>query len=367
MDPSSSLCLVRDSFNNYSHSLEIYNSVPYHFRDDDEYIIHTRNTMYCDYQIYEQSELLDVECSTYPSKTFETMAYRIHPFNKISKSIFTSKNSLEMANIDAVYNITPAIFTFAQQSNNANILYCDFGGTFNEYIRFRFPYAQRGDVNGMLGGANMSKCLYIDEHMYNTYDIVMGNIYDAIRGHHISYKSMLYQCYTGCRLLKEGHHMVLKCNQIIHAHWVEVLYILSQVFDSINIFKPTTSSYTSYDIYIICKSKRVSSISNMYIDLLEYLITYCDHNNCCDHSSCNCSNYDYDGSLIYKQLPKSFVQWITDINDFIISKHIKYMNNTLILLKNPHAWISLGNYNLSKFLTIWNLPSGPIYNNSMKI
>jgi len=67
-----------------------------------------------------------------------------------------------------------------------------------------------------------------------------------------------------------GGTCVIKINDIFYKPVIDIIYILSSLYDKVYIFKPNTSNVTTFEKYIICKNYLVNDYKTTYLKLNYY-------------------------------------------------------------------------------------------------
>jgi hypothetical protein len=129
-----------------------------------------------------------------------------------------------------------------------------------------------------------------------------------------------YQSTNGCCLIK--------INNIFHKPIIDVLYILSSVYEKVYIIKPNTSNIMSFDKYIVCKNfilneNKKEIYKNYYFKLAQIINTYLQNSN-------NIS------SIIDCEIPLYFINKIDDTNIIIGQQQLESIDQVINILKNKN-------------------------------
>jgi len=140
-----------------------------------------------------------------------------------------------------------------------------------------------------------------------------------------------------------GGNFVVKVFDTMTEISAQIIFVLSQCFQRILIWKPVSSGPANAEQYLICMSRK-SLVQDMYQLLAGAARTYQDN--------------IYLTSLFSEDLPEDFITWLTNSNNRSVDNQLQAAQNILLYLKGTPPTIP--EYNLAKFLTIWNLPDTPI-------
>jgi cap1 methyltransferase len=162
---------------------------------------------------------------------------------------------------------------------------------------------------------------------------------DYQRQEFLSSRLLLTQVLPGILCVKLGGVFVCKVFDTVTLFSAQLLYILSQCFDSIILFKPCSSRPGNSERYIVCKGRK-SDITD-YIELLSSAAkAYTDE--------------QFVTSLFPEDLPEDFVAWVTHWNNYSINNQLEVSDNIQKYINNEK--VVLPQYDITKFLKIWNLP-----------
>ena len=122
---------------------------------------------------------------------------------------------------------------------------------------------------------------------------------------------------------------LIKINNIFHKPIIDILYILSSVYEKVYIIKPTTSNIMSFDKYIVCKNfilneNKKEIYKNYYFKLAQIINTYLQNNN------------NNISSIIDCEIPLYFINKIDDINIIIGQQQLESIDQVIITLKNKN-------------------------------
>jgi hypothetical protein len=116
---------------------------------------------------------------------------------------------------------------------------------------------------------------------------------------------------------------ILKISNLFYKPIIEILYILTSIFEKVYIIKPNASNIISFDKYIVCKNfilndKKKHLYNSNYSKLLEFY-------NSCDQ------NID---TILNFKIPYFFITKIDDINVIFGQQQLETLNQLIVILKN---------------------------------
>jgi 23S rRNA U2552 (ribose-2'-O)-methylase RlmE/FtsJ len=179
-------------------------------------------------------------------------------------------------------------------------------------------------------GNLMSKnnLLYCYSKYKGTIDIVTGDggfdfSIDFNKQEVLSFKLILCQVIFNIAIQKYNGYFILKVFDLFTQPSVELLYILSSVYDKVYISKPNTSRCANSEKYIICKNFKLSELNRDL--LLNELINVYDNIN---------DNNLLIKSLLNVDLPYYFLNKIEEINAIFGQQQIENISLTISLLES---------------------------------
>ena len=125
---------------------------------------------------------------------------------------------------------------------------------------------------------------------------------------------------------ESGGCCVIKLNHIFHKPVVDILYILSSLYEKVYILKPNTSNITSFDKYIVCKNFQKSDSKTLYYKcnyyrLIVFLKKLEDKN--------IASILDFD-------IPNYFLMKMDDMNIIVGQQQLESLDMIINILKNKN-------------------------------
>jgi 23S rRNA U2552 (ribose-2'-O)-methylase RlmE/FtsJ len=134
-----------------------------------------------------------------------------------------------------------------------------------------------------------------------------------------SIKLIIAQTFFAIIMQKTGGNFVLKIFDIFKFKTVEIIFLLSNLYEYIYIYKPYTSRLANSEKYIICKNYKNNNpgINTKIINNFDYIM----------------DNIDNIYSLFNITLPKLFINKIEEINAIYGQQQIENINTTLNLIR----------------------------------
>ena len=179
--------------------------------------------------------------------------------------------------------------------------------------------------------------LYCNDNYANTMDYITADggfdfSVDFNKQEELSMKLIIAQIFFAIIMQKEGGNFVLKIFDIFKFKTVEIIFLLSNLYDYVYIYKPYTSRVANSEKYVICKNYKNNNetINKEIIDNFDYLL----------------NNIDNIYSLFNITLPKLFLKKIEEINAIYGQQQIENINTTLNFIRE-FINIKHNNYNLS--------------------
>jgi 23S rRNA U2552 (ribose-2'-O)-methylase RlmE/FtsJ len=125
---------------------------------------------------------------------------------------------------------------------------------------------------------------------------------------------------------ESGGSCVIKLNHVFHKPVVDILYILSSLYEKVYILKPNTSNITSFDKYIVCKNFQKSENKLMYYKCNYYrLIVFLKKL----EGKNIVSILDFD-------IPNYFLMKMVDMNIIIGQQQLESLDMVINILKNKN-------------------------------
>ena len=175
----------------------------------------------------------------------------------------------------------------------------------------------------------------INEEIYNTindkrYDFIFYEIKN------INFENLNYYILNIVQVLmillkyqSNNGMCVIKINHIFYKPIIDILYILSSVYEKVYIIKPNTSNITTFDKYIVCKNFMIDDIKKeiykkYYFGLAHFISVYLQNNN------------NNILSVLKCEIPSYFINKIDDINIIIGQQQLESIDQIINILKNKN-------------------------------
>ncbi len=383
MDPSPSLCLIYDTFTELPPAVtnpsNWYSIRTQQVLSPYQTIAGDLPAIYCDSDRY---NILQQVKNRFNTEGFIQARDATNPFEQIPRSIFMNRAAIKLANIDAVHHMTNKIFTFDQKQSDSQFTFCDVAagpGGFTQYLQYRFPNSQGYgmtlrhktlDWNTKLldlsrftpyYGPDNTGNLYTNWNNFITFvlskhpqgvDLVTGDggfdIEDGdqslyARQEFLSSRLFITQVLIGIACTKIEGNFILKSFDTVTSISAQILYILVQCFDRIMIFKPISSRPANAEKYILCVGRKENV--QPYYQLLE-------------QAANQYTDTQYLGTIFSEPLPDSFDRWLRENNNQSTTRQLQSAQLIFQYLQGQN--INIPEYNIEKFLIIWNLPETPL-------
>ena len=138
-----------------------------------------------------------------------------------------------------------------------------------------------------------------------------------------SLKLILCQICFAIIMQKKHGNFVLKIFDIHSKVMIDILYILSSLYNKVYIIKPNTSRYANSEKYIVCKTFKINN-SSIYLDKIIEI-----------YNNMN-SKTTYLNSLLSLHINYYFYNKIEEINSIIGQQQIEMINNTLNIIETSN-------------------------------
>jgi 23S rRNA U2552 (ribose-2'-O)-methylase RlmE/FtsJ len=131
------------------------------------------------------------------------------------------------------------------------------------------------------------------------------------------YQLILNEIYACICLQKKGGHFILKMFDIFTTTSIHMLYLLSQIYDNVYIYKPKTSRPTNSEKYIICKGFKC----NVNVNEIKNIST-------------EFKKMPNKSLKLFDNIPISFIEYIKKINNIIVKRQCYYLEKAINLSNN---------------------------------
>ena len=215
----------------------------------------------------------------------------------------------------------------------------------NKNIKIEYGASKNGDL---FLKENLIYCYkkYFRSMDYITADGGFDFSLDFNNQEDMSFKLILSQIFFALVMQKQGGNFILKIFDIFKIKTIEIIYLLSNLYENVFIFKPNTSRCANSEKYIICrnfKNNNKKIITNI-IENFDLLI----------------NKVDTIYSLFNIQLNQLFITKLQEINSIYGQQQLENIKNTINLIRefkilNIQHNLLNNNYNsFLKYLNIFN-------------
>jgi len=118
---------------------------------------------------------------------------------------------------------------------------------------------------------------------------------------------------------------IFKISHLFYKPTIDILYLLSSVYDKVYIFKPKLSSKLIFENYIICQNFNASKFQNINFEILKLFI---------ENENENISNISNISSILNYDIPYYFITKITDIMIIIGQQQLETINMLINTFKS---------------------------------
>ena len=132
---------------------------------------------------------------------------------------------------------------------------------------------------------------------------------------------------TILRYQANGGTSIIKIDGIFHKPIVDLIYLLSSLFEKVYIIKPNTNNITTFEKYIVCKNYNVICETKLEIHKSNYYKLQSFIRNLNDRNIV---------SIIDYELPCYFVNKIDDINIIIGQQQLESLDQIINIIKNKN-------------------------------
>jgi len=124
---------------------------------------------------------------------------------------------------------------------------------------------------------------------------------------------------------------LIKINYIFHKPIIDIIYLLTSIFEKTYVIKPYTSNSTTFDKYIVCKNfiineNKINIYIKNYLKLKDFLNTYINTDSKTTHIV----------SMIDMDIPCYFINKLVELNVIIGQQQLDSLNHIMNILKNKN-------------------------------
>ena len=169
-----------------------------------------------------------------------------------------------------------------------------------------------------------------NQHLYCKIDIMFFNQMDQVQtlDEYILYLVEIVLTVLEHQL--QGGTSIIKIDYLFHAPVVEIIYILSHLFEKIYINKPNTSNVATFEKYIVCKHFIVNETITQEHALLAVKLKSLRTT----AAATNLIPQQHIASITESGIPLYFMHKINDINIILGNQQLDAMNQIVCIVKN---------------------------------
>jgi 23S rRNA U2552 (ribose-2'-O)-methylase RlmE/FtsJ len=147
----------------------------------------------------------------------------------------------------------------------------------------------------------------------------------------LSLRLIFAQVAFAVAMQKQGGCLILKVFDIFAAASVDIIYLLSNMYNSVVVVKPNTSRYANSEKFIICKDFKAT-----HIDLyMEYIYKIYDELAANDLQSKEINRDYYIHRFLSCPIPLIFIYKLEEINTYLGTQQLETINATFNLINKP--------------------------------
>jgi hypothetical protein len=300
--------------------------------DEKEYVTYTSHSFFIYYKnIYAQLEKICL--NNLELHSVEEITKIINPYEFIFSKVPGSKFS-----VSKLKPKTNFFYDFLEISNNSNI-FENINLTPMNSIHITPHFSDILYCTELLRENNSDTTIAFETINKELYKTINGNHYDFIFYEMENMKIENVNDYVLglLNILKiiikcqsEKGVCVIKINALFHKPVIDIIYILSSLYEKVTIIKPSTSNIISFDKYIVCKNFiRDESTSEFY---KKYYYSIKEQ---CALWSLTTANMNIK-SIIDEEIPCFFINKIDDINNIIGQQQLESIHQVINIIKNKN-------------------------------
>jgi len=403
MDPTKIAC---KTYNSFKESKPIYDTseLPkiYEHSDLETLTLHLRNNgrdsssvvpIYCDVKVYKDLNVLSAQVYAMDTQeVYEEAVELADPWNEIGNSVFgkskAAKESLKMANLDAVFKFTGHYSsllkmrldtTYTYEGKTLIDTYKNPVGLFKEdekfvacvvqdmgwgscnYLQFRLKEVRIRSMNTVFQNAGFTTPStkyftptygedgtgdivsnwknFVEDVRSSTPEGIQLFIGNGLLPENGEQTFVLSEVLTGLSLCNKSATFILKLEDVLDGFYADLLYVLSQCFVGIMLFKPVMCPPESGEKYLVCLESKGRSVIGPYVKLLENVLEEIG-----------------EGSVdrfLKEDLPEDFVLWLHETNTKFLLDEIEAYRRIQKIIEGEYLEPE---YNLRTALKVWSVP-----------
>jgi len=248
---------------------------------------------------------------------------------------FLNNNNLTFCNLTNNFISINYLFDIINSKNNYNIINYDFD--YNNLIKIfvnsdKWKYCKKFDI-------------FIIE--FKEQDYLNNNSY---------IKNLILTLFIIIKYQNKFGTTIIKIDNIFYKSIIDIIYILTILFEQISIIKPSLTNNSKGIKYLYCKNFYINNNKNIF--KISYLIKQLLNSN-------DLNNYNLH-NLLYNPINYYFLNKLEEINNIFGFNQLEYYDklNNLLKLKNKDKKIeNLKMQYVEKFIKWWNKNRLPLLSN----
>jgi 23S rRNA U2552 (ribose-2'-O)-methylase RlmE/FtsJ len=187
----------------------------------------------------------------------------------------------------------------------------------NSNVKVIYGKDNTGNLN------NWNNVNYLEEYIKERFYIITadGGFDERSDFNHkelLHYRLILSEIYTAIKLQKEQGTFILKMFDIYTVTNYHLLYLLSQCYSQVFIYKPLTSRPTNSEKYIICKGFLLNETERSSVIKQLYTFYY--------------SMFKKESTFkLFKEIPADFIELVDNVNKVFLKNQVKYLKRSIEL------------------------------------
>lgn len=244
----------------------------------------------------------------------------------VSKISFVSSNFYDFLEITYTLNI----FEFFQQKN---IFSLHISPNYNSSIEC-MEILRENKIDTNIGVTSLNN----EEYKEKEFDFIFFELLPEDYENHNQYiVSMLNIIKLIIKSQNKNGCCILKISKIFYKSIIDILFIITSMYEKVYVIKPNTSNIFKYDKYLICKGYIINDkkkiFYNDYFDKINNFLLEYDG----DFSNLNIQQ------VIHNEIPCNFINKIDDINIIIGQQLLESYNLIVNIIKNKNRDMKIDN------------------------
>ena len=303
---------------------------------------------YTSFSLYHcYNKLLKENLFLFENKLYEEMVKLMNPYEFIYSKIPNTKTAVSKLSYTSsiFYDLLEIIYTLNifEWLDEKSIKTLHFTPNFSATIEcIEILRENNLDNHKSISNANMNFTHEIEKDKEKDNNIIDFIFYETVNDS--NHNNYILELLTILKIIiksqKKNGTTIIKLSLLFHKPAIDVIYILTSLFEKVYVIKPNTSNITSYEKFIVCKgfilNEKVSLYySNYYNQINDFLNEH--------FSSSSSSENTFIKYIIQKDLPCYFTNRIDDINIINGQQQLETTNQVINILKNKNRDIKLEN------------------------